>query len=176
MRYGLIKKVDATNGVGVRVSVFVSGCRNACKGCHNPQSWSFNFGKEYTNETIKEIIESLDKEYIKGLSIIGGEPLEPENQEMVLKTIREVKNKFGETKDIWMWTGLVFEDLISGNSRVETKYLKEILSNVDVLIDGPFILEKRDIVNYPFRGSSNQRVLLCKESINKANIIHYTQP
>ena len=174
MRYGLIKKVDATNGVGVRVSVFVSGCRNACKGCHNPQSWSFNFGKEYTDETIKEIIESLDKEYIKGLSIIGGEPLEPENQEMVLKTIREVKNKFGETKDIWMWTGLVFEDLISGNSRVETKYLKEILSNVDVLIDGPFILEKRDIVNYPFRGSSNQRVLLCKESIKSKTILHAT--
>ena len=173
MNVALINKCDAGNGIGFRVSVFVSGCRNACKGCHNPQSWSFNFGKEYTDETIKEIIESLDKEYIKGLSIIGGEPLEPENQEMVLKTIREVKNKFGETKDIWMWTGLVFEDLISGNSRVETKYLKEILSNVDVLIDGPFILEKRDIVNYPFRGSSNQRVLNCKESIIKGKTLNF---
>ena len=176
MKYGLIKKVDATNGIGVRVSLFVSGCRNKCKGCHNPQSWSFDFGKEYTNETINEIIKSLDKEYIKGFSIIGGEPLEPENQEKVLDTIKKIKDKFGDTKDIWMWTGLVFEDLISGNSRVETKYLKDILSNVDVLIEGPFILEKRNITDYPYRGSSNQRLLNCKESFIKRKAINYTLP
>ena len=176
MKYGLIKKVDATNGIGVRVSLFVSGCRNKCKGCHNPQSWSFDFGKEYTNETINEIIKSLDKEYIKGFSIIGGEPLEPENQEKVWETIKKIKDKFGDTKDIWMWTGLVFEDLISGNSRVETKYLKDILSNIDVLIEGPFILEKRNITDYPYRGSSNQRLLNCKESFIKRKAINYTLP
>ena len=176
MKFAQINKCDAANGLGFRVSLFVSGCRNKCKGCHNPQSWSFDFGKEYTNETINEIIKSLDKEYIKGFSIIGGEPLEPENQEKVLDTIKKIKDKFGDTKDIWMWTGLVFEDLINGNSRVETKYLKDILSNVDVLIEGPFILEKRNITDYPYRGSSNQRLLNCKESFIKREAINYTLP
>lgn len=176
MKYCNIYSKDIANGLGIRVSLFVSGCRNHCKGCHNPQSWSFNFGKEYTDDVINEIIESLKKDYIKGVSLLGGEPLEPENQEMILKTILSIKKEYGNSKDVWMWTGLTLEELISGKSRVQTEYLSRILENIDVLVDGPFILEKRDIQNYPFRGSSNQRLLNCKESIKQNKAIHYTLP
>lgn len=147
MNYGRINKTDIANGPGVRVSLFVSGCRNRCKGCFQPETWDFNYGQEFTLKTFIEIDNALDPDYIDGLTILGGDPFEPENIEIVTaicESIREVN----PLKTIWIYTGYLYEDL---------KNL-EIMRYIDVLVDGPFIEDLKNI-SLQFRGSSNQRII-----------------
>lgn len=158
MKFGNIKYVDSSNGEGVRVSLFVSGCRNHCKGCFNEVTWDFNYGEEFTEIQENEIIEFCKKSFISGLTILGGEPFEEENQTALLPFIRKFKEECPD-KTLWMFTGYVYEkDLINGGRKCKENVTKEILDNVDVLVDGPFILEQKDLT-LPFRGSRNQRLL-----------------
>lgn len=158
MKYGNIKFVDSSNGEGVRVSLFVSGCRNHCKGCFNEVTWDFNYGEDFTEIQENEIIEFCKKSFISGLTILGGEPFEPENQTELLPFIRKFKEECPD-KTLWMFTGYVYEkDLINGGRKCKENVTQEILDNVDVLVDGPFILEQKDLT-LPFRGSRNQRLL-----------------
>ena len=147
MNYGAIKKVDIANGPGVRVSLFVSGCRNHCKGCFQPETWDFDYGQPFTEETEKEIIKALRPSWIQGLSILGGDPMEPENQEALLPFLRSAKEEL-PGKDVWLYTGYRLED-VSGSL---------LLPYVDVVVDGPFIEAEKDI-SLAFRGSSNQRII-----------------
>ena len=154
MRYGLIKWNDIADGEGVRVALFVSGCRRHCVGCHNQEAQDFSFGEEFTEEVRNSILEGMAPRWIRGLSILGGEPLEPENQIEVLELIKEVRRVYGRTKDIWLYTGGIIEDLWREN-KFSTR---EIIASVDVLVDGPFILAERD-PGLAFRGSKNQRII-----------------
>ena len=147
MNYGAIKKVDIANGPGVRVSLFVSGCRNHCKGCFQPETWDFDYGQPFTKETEKEIIKALRPSWIQGLSILGGDPMEPENQEALLPFLRSTKEEL-PGKDIWLYTGYRLEDVSDS----------PILPYVDVVVDGPFVEAEKD-VSLAFRGSSNQRII-----------------
>lgn len=157
MKYGNIKECDIADGPGVRVSLFVSGCRHHCKGCFNKETWDFDYGKPYTKETEDEIIRLLAPDYIQGLTLLGGEPFEPENQQELVKLLRRVKKKYPQ-KDIWSYSGYLFDvDMIKGG-RVYTEVTEEMLSYLDVLVDGPFVEAQRDIT-LKFRGSRNQRVI-----------------
>lgn len=161
MRYGNIKFPDIANGEGIRVSLFVSGCRLNCNGCFNKMAQDFKFGKEYTEETQKEIIDLLGFEYVSGLSLLGGDPLEPEHQETLINLCKEVKEKY-PTKNIWMWTGREFE------FSWFDKY--KIMEYIDVLIDGRFEQDKYSIL-LRYRGSSNQRVINLVETKKQNKII-----
>ncbi len=172
MNYGEIKYFDIANGAGVRVSLFVSGCRHRCKECFNQEAWKFVFGKVFTPDIADAIMFRLDDRFIDGLSILGGEPLEPENQFELVKFLHRVKTTYPE-KDIWMWTGFVFEDLMEGNTRANTEYLYALLSYVDVLVDGPFMVDNKDIT-LRFRGSSNQRILDLQKSLKSKTAILWT--
>lgn len=163
MRYNKIRKMDISNGEGVRVSLFVQGCSFHCKNCFNQETWDFNGGKEFTTAEIQKIIELADKDYIAGLSILGGEPLHNNNVDEVFHIVATFKEKF-PNKDIWLWTGFKFEDAIKDSKR------KLILCNIDVLIDGQFEEDKKDIT-LKWRGSSNQRVIDCKKSLAENKII-----
>ena len=147
MNYGGIIKNDIANGPGVRVSLFVSGCRNHCAGCFQPETWDFDYGDPFTEETEKEILEALRPSWIQGISILGGDPMEPENQEALLPFLRRVKAELPE-KDVWLYTGYCLE-------RVATSPL---LPLVDVVVDGPYIEAEKD-VSLAFRGSRNQRII-----------------
>ncbi len=161
MNYGEIKTVDIANGTGVRVSLFVSGCTHHCKGCFNPDTWNFNFGKEYTDETEDTIIEALKPSYIEGLSLLGGEPFEPENQKVLVKLLKRVKQELPE-KNVWCYTGYLYEELTGEKpSRAFTDTTLEMLSMIDTLVDGEFVEELKDI-SLQFRGSSNQRIIKLK--------------
>ena len=151
MNYAGIKKVDIANGPGVRVSLFVSGCRNHCKGCFNPETWDFAYGQPFTRETEDEIIEALRPSWIQGLSILGGEPTEEENAAVLIPFLKRVREKLPE-KDIWLYSGYTYE-MLQG---------EEILTLVDVLVDGPFLLEQKD-AGLAFRGSRNQRIIDLRE-------------
>ncbi len=164
MFYGEIKKTDVANGTGVRVSLFVSGCTHRCKGCFNPDTWNFCFGKEYTIETEEEIIEALKPSYIEGLSLLGGEPFEPENQKALVKLLKRIRQELPE-KNIWCYSGYTFEELTGKKeSRAFTDTTLEMLSLIDTLVDGEFVEELKDI-SLKFRGSSNQRIIDVKESL-----------
>ena len=165
MNYGNIKFIDTADGEGVRVSLFVSGCRNHCPGCFNQDTWDFDFGKEFTEVEENEILEACNKEYISGLTILGGEPLEPENQKVIVELIKKFKEKF-PTKTLWMYTGYVLDkDLLPGQRKYVEGVTGLILDSVDVLVDGPFILAERNL-SLKFRGSNNQRIL-DKEKIKE---------
>lgn len=151
MNYAEIKKVDIANGPGVRVSLFVSGCRNHCKGCFNPETWDFDYGRPFTRETEDEIIEALRPSWIQGLSILGGEPTEEENAAVLLPFLKRVRAVLPD-KDIWLYSGYTYEVLRD----------KEILTLADVLVDGPFLLEQKD-AGLAFRGSRNQRIIDLRE-------------
>jgi len=150
MNYCGLKKTDIANGDGVRVSLFVSGCRNHCIGCHNPEAWDFNYGQPFTKETENEIIEALRPSWIQGFSVLGGEPCEKENEKVLIPFLKRVREELPE-KDIWMYSGYTYEMLQT----------EKILQYVDVLIDGPFLPEQRD-VSLAFRGSRNQRIIKLK--------------
>lgn len=158
MNFCEIKKADTANGIGIRVTLFVSGCTNRCPGCFQPETWDFNYGKAYTDDVEEKIIETLTPPYYNGLTILGGEPFELENQPAVLHLIERVKNELPE-KTIWMYTGFTYDvDLAPGGKRYVDGVTDKILDNIDVLVDGRFVLEKKDIT-LRFRGSSNQRVI-----------------
>ena len=161
MKYGNIKFIDSADGEGVRVSLFVSGCRNHCKGCFNEATWDFDFGEEFTPIQENEIIEACKKSFISGLTILGGEPFEEENQTALLPFIERFKQECPD-KNLWMYTGYVLDnDLQEGQRKFVPNVTNKILEQVDVLIDGPFILEQKDLT-LPFRGSKNQRLLRLK--------------
>lgn len=164
MHYADIKRVDIANGEGVRVSLFVSGCRHHCKGCFNEIAWNFKYGKEFTDETINEVLEDLDHDYINGLSLLGGEPLEPENQEGLLKLVTKVKERFPD-KDIWCYTGFNFEKDVIGRMVNESDTTKKLISYFDVVVDGKFEEDKKNI-SLKFRGSENQRIIDVKQTLN----------
>ncbi len=169
MYYGEIKNRDIANGIGVRVTLFVSGCRNHCKNCFQPQTWDFEYGKPFGKETEDYIIELLDSDYISGLTVLGGEPFEPSNQESLLPFLKRVKGELPK-KDIWMFTGFTLEELRDANCRACTPHTEDILNIIDVLVDGRFVEELKDIT-LRFRGSKNQRLIDMKETIKKGEVV-----
>ncbi|MDF2485583.1 MAG: anaerobic ribonucleoside-triphosphate reductase activating protein [Herbinix sp.] len=168
MNYGTIKKTDISNGSGVRVSLFVSGCTHHCKGCFNPETWNFNYGKLFTEETEAEILVALAQSYINGLSILGGEPMEPSNQRVLLPFVKKVRELYPE-KDIWCYTGYDFEQELLQDSRARCESTQELLDYLDVLVDGEFVEELKDI-SLQFRGSSNQRIIDVRASLHHAEV------
>lgn len=159
MHYGAIKKCDIANGEGIRVTLFVSGCRNKCKGCFQPETWSFTYGKLFDDEARNEIFTATDNPSVRGLTVLGGEPMEPENQPEILSFLRAFKEKFPE-KTVWLYTGNLYEELTDEREghRCFLAITAEILSLVDVLVDGPYIEEEKSL-GLRFRGSKNQRVI-----------------
>lgn len=166
MYYGVIKPDDIANGPGVRVSLFVSGCENYCKGCFNSEAWDFTYGEPYTEEVNSYLFDSLSYDYIEGLTILGGEPMHPRNQYQVLQITNEFKSRYPE-KSLWIYSGYLYEDLISGKIG---EYSKDILKNVDRLVDGKFDIDLKDI-GLNFRGSSNQRIIDVQKSIKLGKVI-----
>ena len=163
MNYAVIKKFDIANGPGVRVSLFVSGCRHKCKNCFNSEAWDFDYGKPFTAETVNEIIEALDKDYIEGFSLLGGEPFEPENQAGIYTVLKAIKEKL-PNKTVWCYTGFDYDkQLLKGLVGDETLALK-CLELIDVLVDGKFVEELKS-PSLLFRGSSNQRIIDVKKSL-----------
>ena len=179
MNYGEIKNYDIANGEGVRVSLFVSGCTHHCKNCFNPETWNFEYGKPFTKETENYIIECLSPSYIDGLSLLGGEPFEPDNQKVLLPFLRRVKNDL-PNKTIWCYTGYLFDKELLSESRARCEFTDEMLSLIDVLVDGEFIQDLYDI-SLAFRGSSNQRIIDVQKSLESGeiklhNCLLYTSP
>ena len=161
MNYASIRTCDIANGEGVRVTLFVSGCTHHCKGCFNPDQWDFNAGEPFTKATEDYLLKELGASFISGLSILGGEPMEPSNQRALVPFLRrfeDMRRKTGDKKTLWVYTGCLLEDLKDPKSRWHTEVTDEFLSYIDVLVDGPFIEELKDI-SLQFRGSSNQRIL-----------------
>lgn len=173
MNYAEIKTCDVANGPGVRVSLFVSGCTHHCEGCFNKETWDFNFGKPFTDEVIDDIIEYMKPDYIKGITLLGGEPLEQTNQQGLLPLLRKIDQIYPE-KDIWCFTGYDFEKDVIGRMMKEWDETKEFMSYIDVLVDGEFMIDKKDL-NLVFKGSSNQRTIMVQESFAEGRII-YWQP
>ena len=169
MYYGAIKNCDIANGLGVRVSLFVSGCRNHCPGCFQPETWAFDYGQPFTEETEDHMLELLRPDYINGLTLLGGDPFEPESQRVLLPFLRRV-NEACPDKDIWAYTGYTWEQLISGTHRVSLPETKELLSQIDTLVDGPFILAQKNI-RLRFRGSENQRIIDVKRSLGAGQVV-----
>lgn len=157
MHYGKIKNCDIANGVGVRVSLFVSGCTNHCEGCFQPETWDFNYGNDFTEETENRILEMLAPDYICGLTVLGGEPFEPENQRVLVDFLRKVRRKYPE-KSIWCFTGFTLEMLETEGTHCHCEATEEMLSLIDVLVDGRFDKNKKNI-SLRFRGSENQRLI-----------------
>ena len=174
MNIANIKHVDIADGIGVRVSVFVSGCRHHCKNCFNPETWSFDYGTPYTEETERRIIEKLRPSYIRGLSLLGGEPFEPENQRVLVTLLRRVREELPE-KDIWSYSGYTFEQLTGKEPcAARCEVTDEMLSMLDVLVDGEYVDELRNI-RLKFRGSENQRILNVPESLAKGEPVLWKQ-
>ncbi len=169
MNYADIKKYDIANGPGVRVSLFVSGCTHHCPGCFNPETWDFNFGKPFDSEVINEIVEALQPGYIHGLSLLGGEPFEYNNQMALLPLLKEVKARFPQ-KDIWCYTGYDFEKDLLDTMCPKWEETKQMLSYIDILVDGEFIEAKKDLA-LRFRGSSNQRIIKVQDSLAANKVI-----
>ncbi len=170
MNYGEIKPYDIANGLGVRVSIFVSGCKNHCQNCFNQITWDFNYGQEFNQETLNQLIKLLEPSYIAGLSILGGEPLEPENQAGILDLIKQIKTIYPK-KTIWLYSGFTYEELTNFiPSRAATPLITDILSLIDVLVDGRFIEELKDI-SLQFRGSTNQRLIDVKKTLQTNRVI-----
>ena len=169
MNYGNIKNCDIADGVGVRVSLFVSGCNNRCENCFNPETWDFNYGQPFTEQTENQIIEMLKPPFISGLTVLGGEPFEPSNQKALLPFLKKVKQIY-PLKTIWMYSGFTFEEMFTDGVRANTEWVREILKTIDVLVDGKFVEAKKDI-SPKFRGSSNQRILDVKQSLDRGEAV-----
>lgn len=174
MNYADIKQYDVANGPGIRVSVFVSGCTHHCPGCFNEAAWDFNYGKPFTEQNIDEIISYLSAPYYKGITLLGGEPLERCNQQGLLPLIRRVKAAYPD-KTIWCFTGYDFETDVMGRMYQQWPETKELLSYLDVLVDGKFI-EALKNVNLFFKGSSNQRTIMVQESLQTGNLVLWEPP
>ena len=166
MNYATIKNCDIANGPGVRVSLFVSGCTHRCPGCFNEIAWDFDYGQPFTQETIDKILAMLRPNYIRGLTLLGGEPFEPQNQGAVVELLRQVKSEMPE-KSIWAFSGYLFDrDILSGRLGDTSEYL----SYLDVLVDGPFVEAKKNL-SLRFRGSENQRLIDVPASLKAGEII-----
>ena len=169
MNYATIKRNDISNGPGVRVSLYVSGCRNHCKNCFNPETWDFNYGEPFTREVEDVIVKSMDREYIKGFTLLGGDPFEPENSEALAPFLERMRKKFPE-KSFWCFTGYDYEaDLLTGK-KGDIDTVMRILKCLDVLVDGKFVEELKDL-NLRFRGSSNQRIILVQPSLESDEVV-----
>ena len=168
MYYGNIKENDIANGLGIRVTLFVSGCRHHCKGCFNPETWNFKYGKEFTLETENHIQSLLANDFIDGLTLLGGEPFEPENQQVLVNFIQKVKEKY-PNKNIWCYSGYTFEQLTS-NSFPHCEHTDKMLSLIDVLVDGEFEEDKKNL-RLKFRGSSNQRLIDLNKTRSQRKIV-----
>lgn len=167
MHFASIKNFDIANGVGVRVSLFVSGCNHHCKGCFNEEAWNFNYGKEFSDKEINTIIDMLKPDYIKGLTLLGGEPMEPVNQIGILPLVKKIKELYPH-KSIWCYSGFTFDQIIKMSETIEST--RELLKYIDVLVDGKFVIEKKDI-SLKFRGSSNQRIIDLPKSLEKKEVV-----
>jgi len=165
MHFGEIKNCDIANGVGVRVTLFVSGCTNRCEGCFQPQTWDFSYGKPFTHEDEDQILAWLEPSYIHGLTLLGGEPFEPENQRALLPFVQRVRQRFPH-KSVWAFTGFTWEELHRNGSHPRCEVTDELLALLDVLVDGPFVQAHRDLT-LRFRGSRNQRLLNVPASLAK---------
>jgi anaerobic ribonucleoside-triphosphate reductase activating protein len=159
MNYSQIRSLDIANGKGCRIAIFCSGCTNRCVNCFQPETWDFNYGKEFTEDTLKSILELAKPNYIAGLSCLGGEPLHPKNREEMLKLTRKFKEAYPE-KDIWLWTGYEFDKVID----------LPLMKYVDILVDGPFIEDLKDL-RLKWRGSSNQRVIDVQASLESGEVV-----
>ena len=174
MNYGEIKKNDIANGEGVRTSLFVSGCRHHCKNCFNQDTWDFNFGEPFTQKTAEDIFDSCAPKWINGLSLLGGEPFEPENQKELLPFLLSFRDRFPD-KTIWCYSGFTFEEITGKKeSRAYTDISRRVLELMDVLVDGRFVEEKKDI-SLVFRGSSNQRIIDVKKSLDQHEVVLYLE-
>lgn len=169
MNVATIKKRDIANGIGVRVSLFVSGCTHHCKGCFNAEAWDFSYGEPYTGETEAEILRLLSPDYISGLSLLGGEPFEPQNQRVLVGLLRRVKELYPE-KTVWCYSGYTLENELLSDSRARCECTDEMLSLIDVLVDGRYEEEKRNI-SLLFRGSENQRLIDLKRSLETGKTV-----
>lgn len=169
MNYSAIKYYDIANGTGVRTTLFVSGCRNHCEGCFQPETWDFCHGNPFDEEVQAKILESLKPEYIKGLTLLGGDPFEPENQEALVPFLKRVKERFPQ-KNIWAYTGYILDKDLTEGGKCYTKDTEEMLKQIDVLVDGPFLLEQKDIT-LKFKGSANQRVIDVKCFLEQGSIV-----
>ncbi len=173
MNYATIKWYDIANGEGVRVSLFVSGCTHRCKNCFNEIAWDFSYGEPFDEAVQKKILDGLASDYIAGLSLLGGEPLEKVNQEALLPFVKRVKEKYPQ-KSVWCYTGYVFDERTGGlvEERANTPYTKELIALFDVLVDGKYVEELKDI-RLKFRGSSNQRVIDVRKSLKEKACVLY---
>ena len=171
MNYADIRPIDVANGPGVRVSLFVSGCTHACPGCFNPEAWDFQYGRPFTRAEAEQVLQALARPYIKGFSLLGGEPLHPRNQSAVLELVKQVRARFPD-KDIWCYTGYLYEELAAGRVGPLDR---ELLHELDVLVDGPFLLEQKDI-RLRFRGSANQRILDVPRSLAAGEALWWDSP
>ena len=169
MKYATIKWYDISNGPGVRVSLYVSGCRNHCKNCFNPETWDFNYGEPFTKDVEKKIIDGLKPDYIKGFTLLGGDPFEPENQKVLAPFLETLRKAYPE-KSFWAFTGYDYEkDLLTGKLGGADNVMR-MLNCLDVLVDGRFVEDLKDL-NLKFRGSANQRIILLKPSLKEGKII-----
>lgn len=169
MNYAEIKTCDIANGPGVRVSLFVSGCTHRCKGCFNEIAWDFEYGKEFDEDTMNRLLDALRPDYVRGLTLLGGEPMEYRNQLGLLPFIRRVRAELPQ-KDIWCFSGYLFDSQIRDEMCKKWEETKELLSYIDVMVDGKFVEELKDI-KLRFRGSSNQRIIDVKASLATSNVV-----
>ena len=173
MNVATIKRRDIANGIGIRVSLFVSGCTHHCKGCFNAEAWDFSYGTPYTEETEELLLSLLEPEYVSGLSLLGGEPFEPQNQRTLVGLLRKAKEQY-PTKSVWCYTGYTLETDLQRESRARCEVTDEMLSLIDVLVDGKFIEEKKNI-RLLFRGSENQRLIDLNATRKEGNTVLWEQ-
>ena len=169
MNYATIKSRDIANGPGVRVSLFVSGCTHRCPGCFNEEAWDFNFGQPFTQEVIDRILEDLSPSFVKGLTLLGGEPFDPRNQPSIVELLRQVKTKYPE-KSIWAFSGYLFDRDILPGKLGDPAITREYLSYLDVLVDGPFVQARKNLT-LRFRGSENQRLIDVPASLESGTVV-----
>ncbi len=169
MHYGEIKNCDIANGIGIRVTLFVSGCTNHCKNCFQPQTWDFCYGEEFTDEVEEKIFEMLEPDYIDGLTLLGGEPMEPKNQDAIYPFLVKFKERF-KNKSLWIFSGFTYEELMDKDAYPHSEVTEKILDIADVLVDGRFKEELKDIT-LRFRGSSNQRLIDLKKTRQSGEIV-----
>ena len=169
MNYATIKRYDVSNGPGVRVSLYVSGCRNCCKNCFNPETWDFNYGQPFNKEVEDGIIKSMEPEYIKGFTLLGGDPFEPENAEVLAPFMERLRKRFPE-KSFWCFTGYDLEKELLSGKKGDKNIILRILNCLDVLVDGRFVEDLKDL-SLRFRGSSNQRIIQVKPTLQEGKIV-----
>ena len=173
MNYATIKTHDTANGPGVRVSLFVSGCTHRCKGCFNEIAWDFNYGEPFTEETVEQILRHMKPDYIRGLTLLGGEPFDPRNQPDIVRLLRRVKAIYPE-KSIWAFTGYLLDKDILARKLGPWEITEEYLSYLDVLVDGPFVEEKKNLM-LKFRGSENQRLIDVKRTLRTGDLVLWNE-